>query len=731
MHLRGISLAGVAACLILATAGKHSLPAAHREATSARYTWRNVKIVAGGFVDGIIFHPTARDVAYLRTDMGGAYRWDARRRIWIPITDWVSQTDWNLHGIESLALDPHDPNRVYLAAGTYTNNWAGNASMLRSNDRGVTWQRTDMPFKMGGNEDGRSAGERLAVDPNDGRILLFGSRHNGLWRSEDHGATWAQVTSFPITGRTNGVGLPWVVFNPASSKIGTPCKTIYVAVQQRSGPGIYVSNDSGATWSPVPGQPEALLPHQAKLDSRGDLYVTYGDAPGPNGMRSGAVYRWNTRSGEWTDISPIPRGSGGIAGLSLDPSHPGTLVVTTMDRWSPGDDLFRTTDDGKTWNGMKDKAVLDCSLSPFLKWGGEKPKFGWWMGAVALDPFRPNRVLFATGATIWESRDLQEADAGRPTHWSVGGEGVEQTAVTDLISPPAGAHLVSALGDICGFRHDDFNVSPPQGLSNTPITGSTSSLDFAENKPDRMVRVGNGKICGEISEDGGATWRAFASQPEGTRGGGHIAISADGATIIWSPYGASTSVSHDQGATWTPCEGVGRNVVPVTDRVNPADSYAYDGTTGTLLYSSNSGNGYGPLGRGFPTGEQGAHVRAVPGHEEDIWITVDGKLFHIVKKEHLVAHIATLDAAADIGFGKAAPGSDYPALYLIGKVGGVEGIFRSDDQAKTWVRINDDQHQYGPIGPIIGDPRVYGRVYVGSNGRGILYGTPETTSARR
>jgi hypothetical protein len=75
-----------------------------------------------------------------------------------------------------------------------------------------------------------------------------------------------------------------------------------------------------------------------------------------------------------------------------------------------------------------------------------------------------------------------------------------------------------------------------------------------------------------------------------------------------------------------------------------------------------------------------------------------------------------------VGFGKAATGRTYPAVYLAGKVKGVGGFFRSDDRGATWVRINDDRHQFGFAGVITGDPKRYGRIYVGTGGRGILYG---------
>jgi hypothetical protein len=73
-----------------------------------------------------------------------------------------------------------------------------------------------------------------------------------------------------------------------------------------------------------------------------------------------------------------------------------------------------------------------------------------------------------------------------------------------------------------------------------------------------------------------------------------------------------------------------------------------------------------------------------------------------------------------------AAGAAYPALYAVGAVSGVYGIFRSDDIGSHWIRINDDRHQYGMLGDISGDPRIYGRVYVGTLGRGIVYGNPLT-----
>ncbi|WP_373928968.1 hypothetical protein QTN93_05390 [Sphingomonas aerolata] len=168
----------------------HSRPAAsHAEVSPARapYAWRNVRVGGGGFAPGIIFSTVERGLAYLRTDMGGAYRWDAAARAWLPLQDGNAVSGYM--GIESIAADPVDADIVYLAAGMSAR---GAAAIWRSDDRGARWRITPVPFAMGGNEDGRGLGERLAIDPHRPATLMFGSRHDGLWRSDDLGCALAK-----------------------------------------------------------------------------------------------------------------------------------------------------------------------------------------------------------------------------------------------------------------------------------------------------------------------------------------------------------------------------------------------------------------------------------------------------------------------------------------------------------------------------------------------------------
>jgi hypothetical protein len=78
-----------------------------------------------------------------------------------------------------------------------------------------------------------------------------------------------------------------------------------------------------------------------------------------------------------------------------------------------------------------------------------------------------------------------------------------------------------------------------------------------------------------------------------------------------------------------------------------------------------------------------------------------------------------VSAAYAVGEGAPAPGSRNQTLYMVGTVSGVTGIYMSTDAGRHWTKINSSQQNWGWIPDIVGDPHHYGRVYVGTNGRGI------------
>jgi hypothetical protein len=281
----------------------------------------------------------------------------------------------------------------------------------------------------------------------------------------------------------------------------------------------------------------------------------------------------------------------------------------------------------------------------------------------------------------------------------------------------------STVGDVSGWRHGDLTKSPA-AMYSIPYAGTYSAIDYAELKPNFLVRVGHGNspaTSSAFSNDGGSTWSAGQKDIPGLSGGGTIAAAADGSRVLWAPQNAPVSYSTDNGNTWITSENIPQNAVVASDRVNPKKFYGYG--QGKFWVSTDGGATFTSTSAQALPQVNGSVLKAMPGHEGDIWIAGGSNgIWHSTDSGATFTKLSNVTTADSIGFGKAAPGQNYMALYAIAIINGIHGIFRSDDQGKTWIRINDNQHQYGSVCCITGDPRIYGRVYFGTNGMGIVYG---------
>ncbi|EIN14753.1 hypothetical protein PUNSTDRAFT_48495 [Punctularia strigosozonata HHB-11173 SS5] len=738
---------GVSAAVALA-----SVPLVYA-VSSQTYTWKNVKIGGGGgFVPNIVFNPSEKGLAYARTDIGGAYRLNSDDT-WTPLVDFANDTHWNYWGIDALAADPVDTSRVYLATGMYTNSWdPNNGQILISTDKGNTWTASPLSFKLGGNMPGRGMGERLAVDPNSNNILFFGARSgNGLWKSTNYGSTWTKVSTLPNTGTykpdptdTTGynndpIGVSFVTFDSTSGSSGTATPRIFVGVASVGTSNLFMSNDGGSSWSALSGTNTSWIPHKGVLSpSEKALYISTADGAGPYDGTLGGVYKYNITSGTMTDITPVS-GSDlyfGFGGLTVDLQKPGTVMVATLNSWWPDANIFRSTDGGATWSRLWDWQSYptmnryysyDDSLAPWLGPDGTitglTMQIGWMIEGLSIDPFDSNHWLYGTGETIYGGHDLLKWDTAHNITLKSLADGIEEESVQGLISPPVGPNLLSVVGDDDGFQHLSLDKAPTSEFIN-PSWATASDIDYAGNQPTNIVRIGTGdSSTGKqvaLSSDSGATWNQDYGAADNVSGG-KVAFSADADTVLWRTGSNGVMVSQYTNA-FTAVPSLPSDAAIASDKKNNSIFYGASGST--FYLSTDGGKTFASKGS---LGTSTAPVKVIvhPNVTGDVWVSTDKGLFHSsnVVSGTAFSAISGISQAWSIGFGAPKTSGGYPAIFAAANIGGV-GYFRSDDAGVNWVQINDASHGFGSAAAnvVTGDLRIYGRVYIGTNGRGIFYG---------
>ena len=734
-----------------------------------KYTWGNA--IMGGVegTRGIVWNPKHPDDLYIRADCGGVWKLVRSNNItqqavygyrWKCITDSIPWKWQNLVTATSVALDPENRKRIYIAGSG--SRWSDQHAILITNDGGVTWNRTDILGNDGKDinftTDILHGGETFVVDVNDSKRLWFGTSNNGLYLSEDYAKSFKPVGAFPVKGR-DMAGITFVTLDWQHGKSGVSTTLIYAGVagnKDNNEGGIYRSNDAGKSWKRLDGPYDKVAtPCRGRLTPNGTLYITF-DSPG-------SVWKYSPAQNNWTDITPSKGKGRNFSGLNIHPRDPDTLITADIS----GSAVYWTSDAGNTWKtyqyekGNKPGSTLILGFqAPWER--GLDEAWGGMTGDVAFDPVRPENVLHVS----FTGPQLGTGAGDKMMTFSLIGEGREQMTCGDVVSPTKGAPLISGVWDVGGFRHEKLDTIPSHiiplktrdghGNWGEKVWQDCFQIDINPAIPDRLVSAGgwqwNGTGDACYSMDNARTWIEFPAKPFPDAKFGRISMGTDPNNVCWVPMGDKQSpvyVTHDNGKTWLISQGSPLGLIATdgpwsfykliaADRIRKNTFYIYDRRDGRFYRSDDGGDHWKHVSR-LPN-QIGAHwdnnrVFANPYKSGDVWVSIqEHGLFHSDDAGKSWTKIDHVHWVVNFNFGRSRPGTKTPSLFVFGQIAGKKpskdyevnaALYRSDDNAHTFVRVNDPLHQLATIcSGMCGDMQTWGRVYVATGSRGIFYAEP-------
>jgi hypothetical protein len=302
-----------------------------------------------------------------------------------------------------------------------------------------------------------------------------------------------------------------------------------------------------------------------------------------------------------------------------------------------------------------------------------------------------------SGITIDSSGNLYVADSGN--------HAIRKITISGEVTTFAGLTGTSGSTDATttGAR---FNT--PKGIT-IDATGTLHVADSGNHTIRKITSTGVVTTAAGVAGSSGNTTGNGSTARFSNPGG--IAATPDGINIHVADTGNHTIRRGYHGNTLT----------PIADRMDGNRFYLWDGTAKRLLTSIDGGAGFSIVATGVNSAFN--QFRTVPGKNGHIWAKAgDSGLYRSTNFGATFTKLSSVVSVYQFDFGKAAPSATHPSVFIWGKVGTTIGFFRSDDTGATWVRINDNLHNFGYQNDIAGDPRVHGRVYLATSGRGVVYG---------
>ncbi len=754
-----LALAAAAAALwFTGHAEAHSPPPALSQAggpvSAEAYQWKHVAIGGGGMISGLSSDAAGKTFV-ARTDVYGAYIWNASANHWSQLVTAASMPDTirtqngAAAGAYEIVVAPSRAQRIYMAL---------QGRVYRSDDTGKHWIQPSagnpFPLIWDANSEFRLHGPFMAVDPANPDIVLLGTPATGLWRSVDAGANWARVASVPVSKDRKpdaGAQAPGTMLWFERPAGGKPTGRLFAL---SSGNGMFVSNDRGATFTPLEAagaQPMTL--QRGTFDRRGTFF----------GVDDLTKSIWSYQKGRWRDLtSELGLTVREYAAVAASPRADQVIVV---DRGGQG---YTSTDGGATWSSISHSAKPGVGDPPWLRVANGA---FFTTADLMFDPAVANRLWVAAGTGVFYA-DVSPGTVS--LDWVSQTRGIEELVANDVIQPPGGSPIFAGW-DFGMHVKDDLNAFSTTFAPGERTLMSVQQMDWTPAKPGFVVtnasdarlgccsEDGNAVMAG-TSTDGGRKWRKFASlpTPPGTKDDdpwrmsfGTIAVSSsDAQNIIWVPaFNRQPFYTADGGQSWTPVRLPGavgdawgsfrdlwlQRKTLTADKSLPGVFYLYHNGGGEnaallgLWRTRDGGKAWDKVFEGeiAPSSDMAAKLRSVPGHAGHLFFTsafehtsdtglrrsIDGG-----SNWQVVPNVTRVD---DIAFGKAAKGAAYPTIFLSGRVAGEYGIWRSVDDAGSWQRLVDF-----PVGTldqvsVVGaDPDVFGRVYLGYVGSSWIWGEP-------
>ena len=704
-------------------------------------SWKTFALGGGGFVTSIVAYPDGTQI--VRTDTYNYYkRVVPSQPVWRPLMTAASMSAvdipnpgvLNATGYAIGACAWPTQSASSLIGTTQTMYDVFNARIYKTTNGGATWTSTGQAVRgADGNNDTQKRNDPYVFcDPaSGGRVAYVGVPSAAPLRTLNGGQTWSSVSAIPAPAGNEG---DLIAGDPISPAIGGVTQHLYVSNYA----GVYESADGGNTWALTSGGPSGLS--SMWVDQFGVLW----------GQTANSIF--SRQGGVWS-ASTSPRKS--LQALAIDPNAASEAAEHIVGVRGGGTIT-------NTANGGADMVRL--SLAPAgarrrMSLGSGRPNrgraptarrraTGQTYGSISARPRSTSRPT-CVSAPAWAS-GARRRQLPRSSNYIDATAGIEQLVSYKVISPPGGAPVV-ATGDKGFFtKSGSPDAYPASHYTNAVTIAAGYDVDYASSQPSFLAGVvnsllGYGDFSG-YSTDGGKTWARFAALPNGTsQQGGMIAV-ADPQNIIVVPgQGQGLYCSNDGGQTWSAVSLPGSRAphwlaawyltrhVLAADRVLPATMYAYNAGDGLYRTSSGACSGWMKVHDGAIDSFDpwNAQLTAVPGQAGNLFFTsgpqsgsqpVNETFWRSTDGGARWQAVPMVKEVYAFGFGAPQTSTAYPAIYIVGYVGGAFGTWQSIDNARTWLRLAAFANASLDMpSTISGDMNTFGVVYECFHGSGCAY----------